>query len=752
MNNYSFSIISEYLKIALILFCVSSLIFINLKAQSAEWVSTQLPGDLPLFYQYDVGETCIIFADDTSQSVYAFDIFYGDWQVLLVPTQLNWNDAMADGNAAMVWNDELVVGYSALTNTFSTLNYTGSLVSLSGVEVGCIDNFAFFVTDQLFYVFDAEDATWRSFSYTPPGAAPWGGGVRGKRDYIYLDLWINNAYPHTIAAYSMHTKTFAESTEENVGSFNDLDHGFTFIRTSTTPYLIGGYSAYTGGFAYKSSAEIITGVGPSVYEEHVSPLILTAAIMHEPISAEWFRRYFWVYNTREISFAEYWYLCDYAQTNAIPRGALCGGQHAIDLVENVGYQNQIECILYDSDTHNFSNFFTSLYQWGFNSYSCGGNVFDGFDEDNFYMYDVVTGSTHTEPVFWTQGFQPHVLERPLGNYWNVFAYREQMDDTIHVFSYNRTYNNFHTFDVRSDQSVVGTGGSDFFRIRVQDSINEDVMLLFSPDHDTWIIKDMTSTSYWGGEGNYCYINYTNLNETYFYDGQNNAAYNFPSAQVSQHVFARDSVFLMYSSNGSYFGYSIVKHNYAEYVTNRLTSQLWNNYIILNYNLTGSLYDHLLYDGYNNIFLPLTLTPTEGIRRNAWTGGKTAIVMSQYGYLFAYYPGEMTAVDDDNTNLSAGKFKLHQNYPNPFNPTTTIRYKLLRSSFVILKVYDLLGREVEKLVSGHRPAGEHQVNWNAKGLPSGIYFYRLQVGDPSTGSPKGQAGQRFIETKKFVLQR
>ena len=96
------------------------------------------------------------------------------------------------------------------SNTFSALAYNGALVTLSGDEYGCIDNFAFFVTDQLFYVFDAEDAQWHSINYTPPGAAPWGGVVSGKEDYIYLNLWINNQHeppPTQSNAYEAHQKS-----------------------------------------------------------------------------------------------------------------------------------------------------------------------------------------------------------------------------------------------------------------------------------------------------------------------------------------------------------------------------------------------------------------------------------------------------------------------------------------------------------------------------------------------------------------
>jgi len=74
-----------------------------------------------------------------------------------------------------------------------------------------------------------------------------------------------------------------------------------------------------------------------------------------------------------------------------------------------------------------------------------------------------------------------------------------------------------------------------------------------------------------------------------------------------------------------------------------------------------------------------------------------------------------------------EFRLEQNYPNPFNPVTTIRYSLPDAGPAQLYVYDVAGRLVTRLVDGTMPAGRHQVQWDASGLASGLYFYRLQYG-------------------------
>jgi hypothetical protein len=94
-----------------------------------------------------------------------------------------------------------------------------------------------------------------------------------------------------------------------------------------------------------------------------------------------------------------------------------------------------------------------------------------------------------------------------------------------------------------------------------------------------------------------------------------------------------------------------------------------------------------------------------------------------------------------------EFALHDPYPNPFNPGTTIRYELPRESFVSLRVFNVLGREVALLFEGMRPAGVYIVSFDASKLVSGSYFYRLQA-RPADG---GQTAE-YVETKRMILLR
>lgn len=98
-----------------------------------------------------------------------------------------------------------------------------------------------------------------------------------------------------------------------------------------------------------------------------------------------------------------------------------------------------------------------------------------------------------------------------------------------------------------------------------------------------------------------------------------------------------------------------------------------------------------------------------------------------------------SADHKGNSKMARSYKLYQNHPNPFNPSTLISYQLPASSLVVLKVFDVLGREIETLVNERQGAGEHSVQFNAFDLASGLYFYRIEAGT-------------YRDTKKAVVLR
>ncbi|MEJ2614307.1 MAG: T9SS type A sorting domain-containing protein [Ignavibacteriaceae bacterium] len=98
----------------------------------------------------------------------------------------------------------------------------------------------------------------------------------------------------------------------------------------------------------------------------------------------------------------------------------------------------------------------------------------------------------------------------------------------------------------------------------------------------------------------------------------------------------------------------------------------------------------------------------------------------------------SAANAQQTN-EPDNFTLFQNNPNPFNPSTKINYSISQQGYVTLKVYDILGNEIETLINEEKPAGSYEIEFDGRKLSSGVYFYQLRAGD-------------FIQTKKMVLMK
>ena len=141
---------------------------------------------------------------------------------------------------------------------------------------------------------------------------------------------------------------------------------------------------------------------------------------------------------------------------------------------------------------------------------------------------------------------------------------------------------------------------------------------------------------------------------------------------------------------------------------------------------------------------------------------TSIRIGGYDYVnfvnknngWAYYPlsGIHTNIGGDTTIYTGivkqtavipEDFSLHQNYPNPFNPRTIIPFSLKKSAFVKLTAFDITGKEVQNLVNGRYEAGEYEVDFMGKFMPSGVYFYRIEI-------PDNNSGIYYTETKSMML--
>ena len=113
------------------------------------------------------------------------------------------------------------------------------------------------------------------------------------------------------------------------------------------------------------------------------------------------------------------------------------------------------------------------------------------------------------------------------------------------------------------------------------------------------------------------------------------------------------------------------------------------------------------------------------------------IVGDYGTILHTTNGGITFVEEKQIDKMPSTYYLSNNFPNPFNPSTKIQYSVPQSARVQIRIFDILGNEIETLINEEKSVGTYELNWNAIGLPSGVYFYQIKAG-------------KFIQTKKMLL--
>ena len=128
--------------------------------------------------------------------------------------------------------------------------------------------------------------------------------------------------------------------------------------------------------------------------------------------------------------------------------------------------------------------------------------------------------------------------------------------------------------------------------------------------------------------------------------------------------------------------------------------------------------------------------TNVLMNHLWVYKKSKIwCTADFGQIWYKIIDKTVSVTNQSSIVS--DFVLYQNYPNPFNPETKITYKIPKTEWVILKVYDISGREISTLVDQKQVVGSHTISFLKGNLSSGIYFYKIQAGE-------------FNKTKKMIV--
>ncbi|MBV6477945.1 MAG: hypothetical protein HGGPFJEG_00690 [Ignavibacteria bacterium] len=283
-----------------------------------------------------------------------------------------------------------------------------------------------------------------------------------------------------------------------------------------------------------------------------------------------------------------------------------------------------------------------------------------------------------------------------------------------------------------EDTVAVAGGSD---------------LTYKPNSNLWFYSCAVTVDALFGSGRIIVIRSDGQRSTVVTVPQVGGATSF--AQTMSFVFTLDQPALGWSADGSilYCVYAVVKpdlgasgYNSRDVYYQRSTDDglTWGTPVqITNTPLIDECYpsvsDWNKGGGSDQYELNITYMKDEGVGPSSFGGSAPPSRNFQIHRKIS----QANIIGISNNEIDLNNFQLQQNYPNPFNPVTTIKYNLVKNSFVTLKVFDMLGKEIKTLVSEYQSTGIKEINFDASGLTSGVYFYSISAGD-------------FSDVKKMML--
>jgi photosystem II stability/assembly factor-like uncharacterized protein len=229
-----------------------------------------------------------------------------------------------------------------------------------------------------------------------------------------------------------------------------------------------------------------------------------------------------------------------------------------------------------------------------------------------------------------------------------------------------------------------------------------------------------------------------------------------SSYDPQNYFWFPSIAFQDENTGIYsrMNYNTLAHIYKKTTNGGVTWDTLSNPILDNLapsniiHIPGTTSTYLVAGGFTGSMRGLAVTFDAGETCSLWNTLGCAYIgfssvesgwttFSPTWQVYKYIGSPITTVEEEVIDILPTDYSISQNYPNPFNPSTTFRYSIPQTSKVVIKVYDILGKEIASLMNEDKSVGTYELTWNAENLPSGVYFYQLKAGD-------------FISTKKMIL--
>jgi hypothetical protein len=680
----------------------------------------------------DAGGNCVGTVPASSQYAFFFDINISSWTEVNLGAVHNFLGLDACGNVVIAYSDNIVIGYSSITSTWDTISYSGAALSptQNGLHRswGCSENLAYFVTDAEYFVFDGDLGSWQSLAITMPATFYGVGFFWAEEDYCGVVLNVSVPDHNKNLMYSLHTHSFNQIDQggDYNHDYSGMTHGFVAKYTSGTDNNLYGYSAHNntvteitinGHIIYGSNDR---GSADKMTEKTVATFGYN--VVNSPTSRT---AYMKGYDTRTGTWTEDNLNFDPTDWYGITSWTNGG---TFSVASNSNYTTgHTYIVIYNGLNGEFVT--KSLSLTSFQGYVIGGTVFAATDDDSIFFYSLEGDTSQTVPRRW-QSSQWY----PADNYFVMYTYDSSVSDSMDLYIYHGPNNNAnHTTTWRTGQiystpyfcafATGGPGNHSYFYSGILDNLS------------SFSFPAGTTPGFYPNE-KMLQIHATDLTVTYNAETEIliDKPYTLGGVPGKNAVLARNGSFDMEA-------YSAETGNWSTFTIDQyLQGCTTNNLVGLAECMDGPTWSHRFYayNGYSNNIVFLDPVGNQVNLYPQRVGDETIIVVRDTT-IYAFDPFGVNSVEENDTKLMPEKYHLSQNYPNPFNPITNIQFSIPKTGFVTLKIYNLLGQEVDILVSEKMDSGTHKSIWNASELASCVYFYKLQAGS-------------FVQTRKLILMK
>jgi hypothetical protein len=622
--------------------------------EEGEWIS--YPLDYPSLGGLAVcGEDCIGVAAHQTTMMLFFDTNRSAWSKLEFETEQTIHDLQAEGHTVFAYTDDLLIGYSAITSSFNTRNYNGTLLKTyyQNPSYGCGANLAFFVTEQMMYVFDAEWGIWQEYDYGLPADYGNYSYYVIKDDYLWAVIYrgISGEKPPENVVYSLHTHSFNQLENGCYDPYAALDHGFArWHEHGNENYTLVGYSAFTNEF------DVVQVVGQGylcfsnvaasgLNADNITAYAVSFRVVIEPYVLV--RADFYGYDTRIGSWSYTTVDIRYDEGERYSGSWQHGGQFVLDMSIKTG--EIYNFILYSGVTGQFSINTPGLtYHSVTSGTPRGGEVLVVYDIDDAWGYSFATeeGSRITMDKPNTAGF-------PLcGEDFIVFNRYDDVSETMTTYIYNSKTNRWTT-TMLPKQVFLGAylSNEHIFVISSDNPTRETIF--YSSFIDTYVKRDFPAESYIAQSMGYALAWVSSDQKSYLFDAQTGIIhqFDFEFTQNGLGDFAAS-----FFNNQTLYGYSALSGQWSNItITDSPYTCLTKGSIGLISTYTGTIYynKYYVYSSLTDNWVELAST---GDHRGICVGEKTALVIRSNS-LYAFDPDGRTSPYEYWIKLDRSTFPL-----------------------------------------------------------------------------------------------